>query len=118
MLCRGDHLLQNCPSIPKVLEAWSTGSHRPLSLAFGDHVGDKPSTSKSQGKKGKVNFPCNLCEGNHPIHLFTLMDEASKVLENLIASQLRLLTGYRNISLDPLLVDHLSKFIFGQPHSL
>ena len=80
MLCKGDHLLQNCLGIPKVLDVWSTGSHQPLSSTFDDNVGDKPSTSnsKSHGKKGKVKFPYKLCEGNHPIHLFPLLDEASK----------------------------------------
>lgn len=85
MLCKGDHLLRNCPCIPKVLEVWSTGSHRPFSLAFGDHAGDKPSASnsKSHGKQGKVKFPYKLCESNHLIHLCALMDEAYKELENL-----------------------------------
>lgn len=89
MLCKGDHLLRHCPGIPKVLEVWSIGSHRPLSSASGDHAGDKPlaGDSKVHGKKGKVKFPCKLCEGNHPIHLCPYMDEASKVLENLTASQ-------------------------------
>lgn len=75
--------------------------------AFGDHVGDKPSTSESKahGKKGKVKFPCKLCEGNQPIHLCPLMDEASKELENLTASQPSLPTGYRKCSPYPLLVD-------------
>ena len=107
MLCKGDHLLQNCPGIPKVLEVWSTGSHRPLSSTSGAHVGDKPSTSKSHGKKGKVKFPYKLCEGNHPIHLFPLLDEASKELENLIASQPRLPTRYRKFFPDPSLVYHV-----------
>jgi hypothetical protein len=92
---------ENCPGIPKVLEVWSTGSHRPLSSASGDHAGDKPSTSNSKvhGKKGKVKFPCKLCEGNHPIHLCPLMDEASKELENLTASQPHLPTGYQSFPL-------------------
>jgi len=107
MLCKGDHVLQSCHSIPKVLEVWSTGSHKPLSLASGDHVGDKPSTSNSKAhrKKGKVKFPCKLCEGNHPIHLYLLMDEASKELENLTASQPHFPDGYRKLSPNPSLVD-------------
>ena len=78
MLCKGDHLLRNCHGIPKVLEVSSIGSHQPFSSAFGDHVGDKPSPSDSKvhGKKGKVKFPCRLCEWNHHIHLFPCMDEA------------------------------------------
>jgi len=45
MLCKGDHLLIDCPSIPMVLEVWSTCSHRSLSLASRDHAGGNPSTS-------------------------------------------------------------------------
>lgn len=86
MLCKGDHILWNCPGIPKFLGVWSIGSHRPLSSEPGDHAGEKPSTCKVHGKKGKVKFCCKLCEGNHPIHLCTLMNEASKELEKLIAS--------------------------------
>ena len=80
MLCKGDDLLRDCPNIPKVLEVWSTGSHQPLPPTSRDNAGDKPSTSDSKvhGKKGKVKFPCKLCEGNHLIHLHPYMDEASK----------------------------------------
>ena len=55
-----------------------------MSLTSGDHVGDTPSTSDSKvhGIKGKVKFPCRLCEGNHPIHLCPYLDEAKKVLDN------------------------------------
>ena len=28
MLCKGDHLLRDCPGIPKVLEAWSDKTHK------------------------------------------------------------------------------------------
>lgn len=88
-LCKGDHLLRDFLDITKVLEVWSTGSHQPFFSAFGDHVDDKPSTSdiKVHGKKGKVKFSCMLCEGNHPIHLCTYMNEASKVFYNIISSQ-------------------------------
>ena len=66
-----------------------------MSSTSGDHVGDKPSTSGSKvhGKKGKVKFPCRLCEGNHPIHLFPYLDEAQKVLDNHPASLQRLPSG-------------------------
>lgn len=85
MLCKGNHLLRDYPGILKVLEVWSTSSHQPSSSASRDHAGDTPSTSDSKvhGKKGKIKFPCRLCEGNHHIHLFPYMDEASKVLETL-----------------------------------
>ena len=78
-------------------------------ISLWDHAVDKTSTTdnKVHGKKGKVIFPCRLCEGNHPIHLCPYMDEASKVLVNLIVSQPRHPTGYQKLSLDPLLVDQL-----------
>ena len=59
-----------------------------MSLTFGDHAGDTPSTSDSKvhGKKGKVKFPCRLRKGNHPIHLCTYLGEAKKVLDNRPAS--------------------------------
>jgi len=75
-LCAGDHLLRNCLDIPQILEEWSSRSYHPMSSTSGDHVGDIPSTSgsKVQGRKGKVKFPCRLCEGNHPIHLCPYLD--------------------------------------------
>jgi len=48
-----------------------------------------------------------LCEGNHPIHLCPLLDEAYKELENLTASQPCLPVDYQKLSLDPSLVDQL-----------
>jgi hypothetical protein len=39
-LCKGDHFLRDCLSIPKVLEMWSS-----VSSASARHVGDAPSTS-------------------------------------------------------------------------
>ena len=88
---------------------WSTGSHQSSSSASGDHSGDKPSTinNRVHGKKGKVKFPYKLCEGNHPIHLCPLLDEASKELKNLTTSQPILPVGYQKISLDPLLVNQV-----------
>ena len=76
----------------------------------GDHVGDTPSTSGSKvhGNKGKVKFPCRLCEGNHPIHLCPYLDGAKKVLDNHPASLHRLLSGYKRLSLNPSLVDKVT----------
>lgn len=93
------------PGIPQVLEVWL--SHCPLSSAFRDLVGDKPSTSDStiHGKKGKVKFPYILYEGNYPIHLCPYLDEAPKVLENLRASQPWISFGCWKISPNPPLVD-------------
>jgi len=51
------------------------------------------STGSGQ-KKGKIQFPCKLCEGDHPLQLFPLMDKASIVLESLTASLPQLPVGY------------------------
>jgi hypothetical protein len=72
------------------------------------HVGDTPSSSDIKvGKKNKtVKFPCLLCEGDHYSHIYPHMDEAYYILENI-----QLLTGYRNISPKPSLVDRLVNLI-------
>jgi hypothetical protein len=102
-LCKGDHFLMDCPSIPKVLEMWSS-----MSSAFARHVGDTPSTSdvKVGKKKTTVKFPCMLCEGDHYSHLCPRMDEASSLLE-----KLQLPTGYHNISPNPSLVDGMVNMV-------
>jgi len=70
-------------------------------------------TIRSMGKR-EIKFPCNLCEGNHPIHICPLMDEASKELEKCTASQPHLLVNYQKLSPHPFLVDQ----VIGQNHSL
>jgi hypothetical protein len=79
-LCKGDHFLRDFPSIPKVLEMWSS-----TSLASTGHAGDTPSTSdiKVGKKKTTVKFPCMLCKGDHYSHLCPRMDEASYLLEKI-----------------------------------
>jgi len=87
----------------------TTDSDRPLSLTSRDHVGDKTSYSdiKVHGKNGKVKFPYRLCEDNHPIYHLPSLDESSKVLENLTASQPWLLASYPNLSPNPPLDDEV-----------
>jgi hypothetical protein len=46
-----------------------------------------------------------LCKGSHLTHLCPHMDEASKLLEDMTVSQPQLPAAYRNISLNPLIVD-------------
>ena len=77
MLCTGDHLLRDCPGIPKVLEVWSNG-RPPLPLVSGSQVGGTSSASagKTLKKQGKLANPYKLCGGNHAIHLCLYMDEA------------------------------------------
>jgi hypothetical protein len=61
-LCKGSHLLKDCPGLPKVIEVWSTHPIQPMSLASEQHVDDSPSTSHDTvgKKKSRVNFPCML----------------------------------------------------------
>ena len=102
-LCKGDHFLRDFPSLPKVLEMWSS-----TSSASTIHVGDAPSTSdiKVGNKKTTVKFPCMLCKGDHYSHLCPHMDEASSLLE-----KIQLPKGYRNISPNPSLVDGLVNLV-------
>lgn len=89
---------------------WSTDSHQHFSSDFGDHASDKPSTSdhKVHGKKGKFNFPFNLCEGNNLIQIFPYMDEASKLLGNLFFSlNCNFQLATRSFPLNPPLVDEV-----------
>jgi hypothetical protein len=41
-LCKGIHLLKDCPGLSKVIEAWYTHPHQPLSSASEQHVNDLP----------------------------------------------------------------------------
>jgi hypothetical protein len=106
-LYKGSHILKECPSVSKVIEAWSTHPHQPMSLASEQHVDDFPSTSHDTvgKKKSRVKFPCMLCKGSHLTHLFPYMDEASKLLEDMTVSQPQLPAAYRKISLNPPIVD-------------
>jgi len=100
-LCKDDHLLRDCPSIPRFLEVWSEDLNRPCPSTSGDHVDVTPSTNDDK-KKGKIRFPCRLCEGDHLLHLCPLMDKAFNVLENLTAPQPQLPISYQRLSSDPL----------------
>ena len=75
--------------------------------ASGHHVDDPPSTSDSvvKSRKGKVRNPCLLCKDMQSTCLCPVMDEASKLLEDIIVSCQRLPTGYRKFSLEIPLVD-------------
>ena len=106
MLCTGDHILGDCPGIPKVLEVWSNG--RPLlPLASGSQVGGTSSTGavKAPKKQDEITNPCKLCEGHHAIHLCPYMDEAKRVLDNSTVFAPCLPAGYKKLSLIPPLVD-------------
>jgi hypothetical protein len=106
-LCKGSHILKDCPDLPKVIEVWSTHPRQPMSPALEQHDDDPPSTSQDTiGKKeSRVKFQCMLCKGSHLTHLFPHMDEASKLLEDMTISQPQLPAAYRKLSLNPPVVD-------------
>ena len=70
-LCKGSHILKDWPGLSKVIEAWYTCPHQPMSLASEQHADDPPSTSHDTvgKKKSRVKFPCMLCKGSHLTHL-------------------------------------------------
>jgi hypothetical protein len=106
-LCKGSHLLKDCPGLSKVIEAWSTCPRQPMSLASEQHPDNPPSTSHDTvgKKKSRVKFLCMLCKGSHLTHLCPHMDEASKLLEDMTVSQPQLPSAYRKLSLNPPVVD-------------
>jgi hypothetical protein len=87
-LCKGSHLLKECPGLSKVIEAWSTHPRQPTLLASEQHADNSPSISHDTvgKKKCRVKFPCMLCKGSHLTHLCPCMDEASKLLEDMTVS--------------------------------
>jgi hypothetical protein len=112
-LCKGIHLLKYFPGLSKVIEAWSTHPCQPMLSASQQHVDDLPSTSHDTvgKKKSRVKFPCRLCKGSHLNHIFPRMDEASKFLEDMTISQPKLPTSYRNLTLDPSVVDGMINLV-------
>jgi hypothetical protein len=106
-LCKGSHLLKDCPGLSKVIEAWSTCPGQPMSLASEQHADDPPSTNHDTvgKKKSRVKFLRMLCKGSHLTHFCLHMDEASKLLEDMTVSQPQLPAAYRKLSLNPPIVD-------------
>ena len=80
-----------------------------MSSSSGHHTDDSPLASDFvlKCRKGKVRNPCLLYKGMHFTYLFPCMDEASKLLEDITISRQRLPTCYRNLSLEPPLVDQV-----------
>jgi hypothetical protein len=112
-LCKGIHILKDFLGLYKVIEAWYTQPHQPMSLASTQHAHDLPSTGQDTvGKtKSRVKFPCRLCEGSHKTHLFPHMDEASKLLEDVTISPPQLPSSYRKLTLDPPVVDGMINLV-------
>jgi hypothetical protein len=116
-ICKDSHLLKDCPGLSKVIEAWSTHPRHPMSSASKQHVDDLPSTTQDTigKKKSRFKFSCRLCGGSHQTHIFPHMNEASKLLEDMIVSQPQLLASYHKLTLDPPVVDGMINLI---PHRL
>jgi hypothetical protein len=58
-LCKGSHLLKDCPGLSKAIEVWSTHPRQPISSAYEQHVDDLPSTSHDTvGKKKSRAHVC------------------------------------------------------------
>jgi hypothetical protein len=112
-LCKGIHLLKDCPGLSKVIEEWSTHPRQPMSLASEQHANEFPSTSQDTigKKKSRVKFPCMLCKGSHLTHLCPCMDKASKLLEDMIVSQTQLPAAYCNLSPNPPIVDGMINLV-------
>jgi hypothetical protein len=106
-VCKGIHVLKDCPGLSKVIEAWSTHLLQTMSLASEQHIDDLPSTSQAiiGKKKSRVKFLCMLCKGSHLTCLFHRMDKASKSMEDMMVSQPQLPTAYHKLTLDPPVVD-------------
>ena len=87
-ICKGDHLLKECPGLSHVQE-WSKRSKPSMSSNSDHHVDDTPSTGDPlvKGRKGKVLYPCLICKAMHRIFLCPSMDEASRWLENITDHQ-------------------------------
>jgi hypothetical protein len=106
-ICKGIHLLKDFLGLSKVIEAWSTRPHHPMSSTFEQHADGLPLTSQDivGKKKSRVKFLCMLCRGIHQTHILPHMDEASKLLEDMNISQPQLPVSYHKFTLDSPVVD-------------
>ena len=108
-LCKGDHLLKECPDLSRVQEEWYKRSKPSMSSTSNHHVDDTPSTSDPlvKGRKGKFLYTCLTCKAMHRTFLCPSMDEALRWLENIIDHQQVIPTSDSKLSLDPPLVDQV-----------
>jgi hypothetical protein len=112
-ICKGSHLLKDFLGLSKVIEAWYTHPCQPMSSSYEQHDDALPSTSQDtvEKKKSRVNFLCRLCGGSHQTHIFPHMDEASKLLEDMIVLQPPLLVAYHSLTLNPPVVDGMINMV-------
>jgi len=108
VICEGNNLHRDCPSIPQILKDWSPRLHNLVASTSEPHVDCTPSTSGSEAhrQKGKMKFPCKLCEGDHTVHRCPFLDEAKRVLEDRLVPPIRLLPRYEKLSPTPSLVEN------------
>jgi hypothetical protein len=106
VICKGTHFHRDCPCIPRILRDWSPRLHNPVASTSDSHVDCSPSTSESEGRRGRPRSPCMLCEGDHAIHRCPFLDEAKRVLEDRPVSPLRLPPGYQKLAPNPSIVEN------------
>ena len=84
-LYKADHLLKECPGLSHVQEECSKRYKLYVSSTYDHHVDDTPSTSDPlvKGRKGKVLYPCLICNSMHRTFLCPSMDESFLWLENI-----------------------------------
>jgi hypothetical protein len=68
-LCKGSHLLKDCPSLSKVIEAWSTHPRQPMSLASEQHADDPHQPVMIQLGRRKVESSSHVCYAKGVISL-------------------------------------------------
>jgi hypothetical protein len=110
---KDSHVLKDFPGLSKVIEAWYTHPHKPMSSTSEQHVDDLPSTSQDTigKKKSRFKLPFILCRGSHQTHHFPHMDKASKLLEDMTVSQPQLPVAYQKLTLKPLVVDGMINLV-------
>jgi hypothetical protein len=88
---------------------WSKGSQQPMFPSYGHHANENPSSSDHtfRGEKGNVKIPCWLCKEMHHTYLFPRIDEASKLLEDIVFFQKQPPTSSHESPPDPPLVNEV-----------
>ena len=88
-LCKGGHLLKECPGLSRVQEEWYKRFKTSVSSTSDHHVDDTPSTSDPlvKGHKGKVLYPCLICKAIYRTFICLSMDESLRSLENITDHQ-------------------------------
>ena len=79
-----------------------------MSLTPDSQVDNTPPTSENEvnRQKGKARVPCRLCDGEHTLHRCPFLDEAKRILDNLLASPHQLPLGYKKLFPSPSLVEN------------